>query len=224
MTMRRTLTTLAVAALALAACSREVGNNAQSKPGVGAKIDSAIDSTQRKLERAGEKAKQEITEASEKTQETLTKAGQKTQETLSKAGDKISAATSKGGTATPSSAGSTPPYAPRQGVQSTPSDDTAPATTTTAMSTGPATAVKSANVPSEKSTALSDAAITASVKADFLKDPDLSVLKIEVDTRDGVVTLNGLAENEPAKQRAERMAEAVKGVRQVRNYLTIKRG
>lgn len=197
MTMRRTLTTLAVAALALAACSREVGNNAQSKPGVGAKIDSAIDSTQRSLERAGEKAKEEITEASAKTQETLTKAGEKTQETLAKAGDKISAATSKDGT---------------------------PGTTATASSTGPTTTVKSASVPSEKSTALSDAAITASVKADFLKDPDLSVLKIEVDTRDGVVTLNGLAENEPAKQRAERMAEAVKGVRQVRNYLTIKRG
>jgi hypothetical protein len=38
---------------------------------------------------------------------------------------------------------------------------------------------------------LSDGAITASIKADYLKDPDLSVLKIDVDTKNGVVTLNG---------------------------------
>src|SRR5437773_6837115 len=36
--------------------------------------------------------------------------------------------------------------------------------------------------------AMNDGAITASIKADYLKDPDLSVLKIDVDTRDGVVT------------------------------------
>jgi hypothetical protein len=57
----------------------------------------------------------------------------------------------------------------------------------------------------------------------FLKDPDLSVLKIDVDTKEGVVTLNGLAENEEARQRAEKIAEGVKGVRGVRNYLVVKR-
>ena len=70
---------------------------------------------------------------------------------------------------------------------------------------------------------MSDTAITASIKTDYLKDPDLSVLKIDVDTRSGVVTLNGLAENEEARQRAERIALAVKGVKEVRNYLTLKR-
>ena len=70
---------------------------------------------------------------------------------------------------------------------------------------------------------MSDTAITASIKTDYLKDPDLSVLKIDVDTRSGVVTLNGLAENEEARQRAERIASAVKGVKEVRNYLVIKR-
>lgn len=69
-----------------------------------------------------------------------------------------------------------------------------------------------------------DAAITASIKTDFLKDPDLSVLKIDVDTRDGVVTLNGLAGNDAARRRAESLAGAIKGVREVRNYLTVKRG
>jgi len=72
--------------------------------------------------------------------------------------------------------------------------------------------------------ALGDAAITASIKTDFLKDPDLSVLKIDVDTRDGVVTLNGLAENEAARSRAEQIAGGIKGVHQVRNFLVVKRG
>ena len=70
---------------------------------------------------------------------------------------------------------------------------------------------------------ISDTAITASIKTDFLKDPDLSILKIDVDTRGGVVTLNGLAENDDARQRAERIALGVKGVREVRNFLVVKR-
>jgi hyperosmotically inducible periplasmic protein len=70
----------------------------------------------------------------------------------------------------------------------------------------------------------SDAAITTSIKADYLKDPDLSVLKIDVDTRDGVVTLNGMAENAAARERAEKLAGAIKGVKQVHNHLSVKQG
>jgi hyperosmotically inducible periplasmic protein len=69
-----------------------------------------------------------------------------------------------------------------------------------------------------------DGAITASIKASMLKDPDLSVLKIDVDTTDGVVVLNGLAGDEAARQRAAKIAEGTKGVREVRNHLTIKQG
>jgi osmotically-inducible protein OsmY len=71
--------------------------------------------------------------------------------------------------------------------------------------------------------ALGDAAITASIKTDFLKDPDLSVFKIDVDTKDGVVTLNGLADNDDARNRAQHLAEGVKGVREVRNFLVTKK-
>ena len=71
--------------------------------------------------------------------------------------------------------------------------------------------------------AVNDSAITASIKTDFLKDPDLSILKIDVDTNNGVVTLNGLADNEPARERAAKIAEGVKGVKEVRNYLVTKR-
>lgn len=69
-----------------------------------------------------------------------------------------------------------------------------------------------------------DGAITASIKASLLKDPDLSALKIDVDTRDGVVVLNGLAGDAAARERATRIAEGTKGVREVRNHLTVKRG
>jgi hypothetical protein len=69
-----------------------------------------------------------------------------------------------------------------------------------------------------------DAAITTSIKADYLKDPDLSVFKIDVDTKDGVVTLNGVTETPSARMRAEKLAGAVKGVKEVKNNLTIKQG
>jgi osmotically-inducible protein OsmY len=75
-----------------------------------------------------------------------------------------------------------------------------------------------------KEAAGSDAAITASIKADYLKDPDLSAFKIDVDTKDGVVTLNGVAETAAARARAEQLAAASKGVREVRNHLTVKQG
>jgi osmotically-inducible protein OsmY len=70
--------------------------------------------------------------------------------------------------------------------------------------------------------ALSDAAITASIKTDILKDPGLSVLKIDVDTKDGVVTLDGLAADDAARERATKIAQGTKGVREVRNHLTVK--
>jgi osmotically-inducible protein OsmY len=70
---------------------------------------------------------------------------------------------------------------------------------------------------------VSDTAITASIKTDFLKDPDLSILKIDVDTKNGVVVLNGLAENDEARVRAEKIANGVKGVKEVKNFLVTKR-
>ncbi|MBY4596086.1 BON domain-containing protein [Ottowia caeni] len=67
-----------------------------------------------------------------------------------------------------------------------------------------------------------DAAITASVSAGLVKDPDLSAVKIDVDTSGGVVTLNGPAPNQAAKERAETIAKAVNGVKQVNNKLEVK--
>jgi hyperosmotically inducible protein len=70
---------------------------------------------------------------------------------------------------------------------------------------------------------VNDATITAAVNADLAKDPDLSALRINVDTRDGRVTLNGTAPSDDAKQRAERLALAEKGVVAVDNKLTVQK-
>ncbi len=67
-----------------------------------------------------------------------------------------------------------------------------------------------------------DAAITASVSAGLLKDPDLSALKIDVDTKQRVVSLYGPAPSEAARERATVIAKAVKGVSAVDNKLTVK--
>ena len=67
-----------------------------------------------------------------------------------------------------------------------------------------------------------DATITASVSAGLIKDPDLSALKIDVDTKKGVVSLYGPAPSQAALERATVIAKAVKGVSAVDNKLTVK--
>jgi osmotically-inducible protein OsmY len=104
------------------------------------------------------------------------------------------------------------------------SPDTTNSPTVSSNGSTTSTDTSSSTAPTTVASNLDDAAITASVKTDILKDADLSVLKIDVDTKDGVVTLNGLANTEDAKTRATRLASGVKGVKEVHNYLTIKQG
>ncbi|WP_422085315.1 MULTISPECIES: BON domain-containing protein [Variovorax] len=67
-----------------------------------------------------------------------------------------------------------------------------------------------------------DAAITASVSAGLAKDPDLSAIKINVDTKGGAVSLKGPAPTAAAKARAEEIAKGVQGVTSVDNQLEVK--
>ena len=67
-----------------------------------------------------------------------------------------------------------------------------------------------------------DAAITASIAAEFVKDADLSAIKIDVDTKDGNVTLNGSAPTAAARDKATLLAKSIKGVASVSNKLTVK--
>ncbi|GAD23533.1 BON domain-containing protein [Acidovorax sp. MR-S7] len=71
---------------------------------------------------------------------------------------------------------------------------------------------------------MDDAGITAKVSAGLAQDPDLSAIKIDVDTRAGVVTLNGPVKTEQARERATQIAQGVQGVNSVVNNLTISSG
>lgn len=73
----------------------------------------------------------------------------------------------------------------------------------------------------EVKTTISDATITASVNAKLAADKELSALRINVDTADGRVALNGTAPNAAARERATQIAAAVEGVRSVDNRLQI---
>ncbi|MBA3593499.1 MAG: BON domain-containing protein [Pseudomonadota bacterium] len=68
---------------------------------------------------------------------------------------------------------------------------------------------------------IDDAVITTSVNASLAKDPDLSATKINVDTKNGVVTLNGPAPTAAAKDKATDLARRVKGVTSVNNQLVV---
>jgi osmotically-inducible protein OsmY len=70
--------------------------------------------------------------------------------------------------------------------------------------------------------AVSDATITAEVKAALAADPQLSALRIDVDTANGVVTLRGPAPDEQSRARATQLAAAPKGVMRVDNQLALK--
>lgn len=67
-----------------------------------------------------------------------------------------------------------------------------------------------------------DASITVSVNAELAKDASLSALRINVDTTEGRVTLNGTAPNKTARDRATQLAQSVKGVVSVDNRLEIR--
>ena len=67
----------------------------------------------------------------------------------------------------------------------------------------------------------SDAAITASVKTRLAGQSPATLLKVDVDTTNGVVQLNGNVDSERTKQRATELARQVEGVRRVVNNLKV---
>lgn len=68
---------------------------------------------------------------------------------------------------------------------------------------------------------LSDASITARVKAALLADPSVEGMKVDVDTEEAVVTLRGTVADAALSARAEDIARRVDGVRAVRNTLVV---
>ncbi|VTU33607.1 BON domain-containing protein [Variovorax sp. PBL-E5] len=67
-----------------------------------------------------------------------------------------------------------------------------------------------------------DAAITASVSTALAKDPELSAVRIDVNTKGGAVSLRGPAPSAAAKARASEIAKAQTGVSSVDNQLDVR--
>lgn len=66
-----------------------------------------------------------------------------------------------------------------------------------------------------------DATITAAVKSKLVADSPKNLVKVNVDTTDGVVQLKGTVSSVEHKAEAERLALATKGVKAVKNELTV---
>ena len=80
------------------------------------------------------------------------------------------------------------------------------------------------SVADKASEKMDDFAITTAVAAGIAKDAELSVLKIKIETRDGIVTLNGTAPTEAVRDKAGALAKGIQGVHSVENKLLVKAG
>lgn len=70
---------------------------------------------------------------------------------------------------------------------------------------------------------IDDLTITTSVKARLVADKLSNFTRIDVDTVNAVVSLNGLVESEHEKRRAEDIASLVDGVEQIVNDLQVQK-
>ena len=68
-----------------------------------------------------------------------------------------------------------------------------------------------------------DASITAAIKMRMADDPVVSAMKINVDTTDGKVTLNGTVQNAAENEQAVGLARSVDGVKSVDSKLVVRR-
>ena len=69
---------------------------------------------------------------------------------------------------------------------------------------------------------IDDAGITSQVKAKLAGEKISTVTRIDVDTNQGVVALNGTVTSDEMRARAAEIARQVKGVRQVVNNLQVR--
>ena len=67
-----------------------------------------------------------------------------------------------------------------------------------------------------------DAAITTSVKARYVDNSDVDASAISVETLNGSVMLSGFAKNATERSTAESIAMKVKGVKSVKNGITVR--
>jgi hyperosmotically inducible protein len=70
-------------------------------------------------------------------------------------------------------------------------------------------------------TKVDDAMITTAVNAKLVRDSEIRAIDINVDTFEGVVTLNGNVPSRSARSRAVDLARSVKGVGRVKSKLAV---
>ena len=68
-----------------------------------------------------------------------------------------------------------------------------------------------------------DKVVSAKVKAALIDDPATKAYQIDVETYDGVVQLSGFVDDKQAALTAEELAESVRGVKDVKNDLHVRR-
>jgi osmotically-inducible protein OsmY len=91
-----------------------------------------------------------------------------------------------------------------------------------APATAPTSGVVGENAPARSGeTLLGDAGITGVIKTKMLADTTVGGLKIDVDTKDGVVTLTGDVKSAVEKRRAVEIAKESDGVKSVTDRLKI---
>ncbi len=80
---------------------------------------------------------------------------------------------------------------------------------------------KSAEVAKTAQEALNDGALTAKIKAKMALDDRVKALDLNIDTRDGVVTVTGKVRTSAERERALALARETNGVRQVVDRTTL---
>ena len=81
---------------------------------------------------------------------------------------------------------------------------------------------KTENAGSRTASNMSDAAITAKVKAGLAAEKDTSALAVKVETEKGVVMLSGFVDSKAEAERAEKVAKGIEGVTRVKSTLKVK--
>ncbi len=70
--------------------------------------------------------------------------------------------------------------------------------------------------------AVDDASVLAKIKSSMLRSPEVEGLDVNVDVKDGVVTLSGSADTQTERSSAEKIAKSADGVKRVENRITVK--
>jgi len=90
------------------------------------------------------------------------------------------------------------------------------------VATGQEVADKTEDVAEKVAEKTSDATIKAAVKMKFAADKTVDASKIDVDTKDNLVTLTGTVKSKAAADKAVALARSVEGVKGVTQQLTVK--